>query len=251
MWSASAVVQAIIEKAESELVLSPGGGWVEKAKGKGRGHWGHKGRPGKRGGSLPSKGTAIAVEVVMGVKYNKARLKTDVESIRSLMDTYKEPVDTKVRVVESTEGFLASGYYAEEGAIGVDAAGKDVVAPQLTLGEYHAVGPGVYDVFRHEYGHHIFDSLPRSKREEFNDLYGRPSRESGIWWDVDVSVLATRNNWEGFCESFAAYTSPKYRPGKLPKPLEDFMATIGPAKVKSDFTIDQIKFQLGITTKGE
>ena len=35
---------------------------IEKAKG--RGHWGHKGRPGKRGGSLPSKG----VQSISGIR---------------------------------------------------------------------------------------------------------------------------------------------------------------------------------------
>jgi len=41
---------------------------IQKKKGKGRGHWGHKGRPGRRGGSLPSGETAIQHEALTFVK---------------------------------------------------------------------------------------------------------------------------------------------------------------------------------------
>lgn len=40
-----------------DLSLGP---FMQMAKKRGRGHWGHKGRPGKRGGSAPSKGSAPA-----------------------------------------------------------------------------------------------------------------------------------------------------------------------------------------------
>lgn len=52
----------IVQKQETETmlqVLRGQKGWTEMARGKG--HWGHRGRKGKRGGSLPSKGRGAAV----------------------------------------------------------------------------------------------------------------------------------------------------------------------------------------------
>ena len=207
---------------------------VTEKGGPGSGHHGHRGRKGKRGGSAPGKGARgvgipsqiglIKVGVEEGIKYNKDRLNKDTQNISDLMESYGSPVETTVNIVESTEGWLGTGDYTE-GKITVDVAGKSVKASRLTLGEYQATGGGVYDTFRHEYGHHIFDKLPNLKKEEFNSLYSMPSRESNIWWH-EISRLAERNNYEGFSEAFAVHTSPRYKPGKLPKPLEDYMSTI-------------------------
>lgn len=235
----------IIPQIESTLALTPEGGWVERG-GPGSGHWGHKGRKGKRGGSARSRaGFTIHVDVAEGVKYNKSRLTADVKSIRSLTETYGSPVDTTVHIVESTEGYLGTGDYTE-GEITVDVAGKNVVAPRITLGEYRATGSGVYDAFRHEYGHHIFENLSSSKREEFNSIYEDPAN---AWWSV--SGLFERSNIEGFSEAFAVYTSPKYRSGKLPTPLENYMATVKPPEAKSNFIIPQIEFQLALEEDDE
>lgn len=52
----SNIVQEIINKAVDKLVLRESeGGWTEMGS-RGSGNWGHKGRPGKRGGSAPGGG---------------------------------------------------------------------------------------------------------------------------------------------------------------------------------------------------
>ena len=49
------------------------GAYKEMAMKKGRGHWGHRGRKGKRGGSLPSRGVALNLgEDLSGLKGNLA-----------------------------------------------------------------------------------------------------------------------------------------------------------------------------------
>jgi len=39
----------------------------------------------------------------------------------------------------------------------------------------------------------------------------------------EISGYASQDSYEAFAESFAAYTSPSYKKGMLPKPIEDFM----------------------------
>lgn len=129
-------VDDIIKQAEKDLVLSKGiGGWVEMG-GKGSGHFRHRGRKGKRGGSVPSKvgGIAVAVKVdpeVTNLEHAQGEVQAymsyipnDIQHLSTLkeMEIYSDPTDAKERIVElvpweDTEG--ARGMYNRDTGKGV------------------------------------------------------------------------------------------------------------------------------------
>lgn len=87
------------------------------------------------------------------------------------------------------------------------------------------VGTDFGTAYRHELGHHILD-VPLSftekpaLRKKWVSLY----KEKGQgWFGKKVSKYSETNFFEGFCESFAAYTSPLYgQKYRLPKAIEGF-----------------------------
>lgn len=128
-------VDEIVKQVEDDLVLYEGeGGWVEMGSRR-SGHWGHKGRPGKRGGSAKKGGGTIVKVKVDSEVTNLAHAQSEVqeymshipEDIQHLstlreMEVYSNPMDAEERIAElvpweDTEG--ARGMYDRDARRGV------------------------------------------------------------------------------------------------------------------------------------
>lgn len=75
--------------------------------------------------------------------------------------------------------------------------------------------------FRHEMGHHIRDNSSKFTLEtnkKFTKLW--KEKRGTKYFEQNVSQYAQTNSNEAFSECFAAYTSPKYKTGMLPKEIE-------------------------------
>ena len=133
-----------------------------------------------------------------------------------------------INIVQSTEGFLGTGFYAEaDRNITIDVVKIRDDSLQINQGKWSIGQPDdVFSTFRHEYGHYMFDTvMTQGQQEKFNATV---KVENGIGRDVlkEISGLASKNNWEAFSELFAAKTSPLYRKlkqkQKLPKQIDDY-----------------------------
>jgi SPP1 gp7 family putative phage head morphogenesis protein len=97
---------------------------------------------------------------------------------------------------------------------------------QLKIGErvYNVTGNEFAGMMRHEYGHHVYHSLPAKELDKFIEAYingmnlDMKSTAFG-YGKLSVSKYANTNVGELFSESFAAYTSPSYG-GKKRIPVE-------------------------------
>ena len=112
--------------------------------------------------------------------------------------------------------------------------------PQCGLGRqnygHNTVGQFSYDVLRHEMGHAIMSGqLPNGKRKMtlFHDFvtkhYGNPATDLIQYAGKYISSYAVTNKGRGpsmsemMAEMFSVATSPDYKPGYLPEPVEDFI----------------------------
>lgn len=109
-----------------------------------------------------------------------------------------------------------------------------------TLGKDNwTVGSDVGNLYRHEYGHHVFlksVSADNNLRAEWTKI-SRGDGPSGKGYPLigsefkgdyktkkhPISEYASTNHHELFSESFAAYTNKQYKRGSLPKDIERFM----------------------------
>ena len=99
--------------------------------------------------------------------------------------------------------------------------------PELTLGRFSAMTEDAASVFRHEYGHHLKDNLfALGKKREFQQWETIYKSKPKGWWNMKVSGYGSSNSSEAFSESFAAYSSPKYTSGALPKEVEKFFKNL-------------------------
>jgi hypothetical protein len=96
----------------------------------------------------------------------------------------------------------------------------------------YLVSKDFFSTFRHEMGHHIKDHMPKEYLAITRRM-ARIWREKGKKYFGDrVSKYAGANLNEAFSECFAAYTSPKYRKGMLPKDIEEiFEDLLGKPKI--------------------
>lgn len=92
----------------------------------------------------------------------------------------------------------------------------------LSKNSYNA-GTDLFSVCRHEYGHHVWDSVLRSDKFEFVEIWKEKGKE---YFSKNVSRYAATNMSEAFSECFSSYTSPKYKIGMLPKDIEDYFIKI-------------------------
>jgi len=97
---------------------------------------------------------------------------------------------------------------------------------KITLGKWNS-SDGWDSVFRHEMGHHseeiVFGSTGSPKaelRKEWKKTVADLGQEAT---KKTISRYAATDASEAFAESFSVYTSPKYKRGMLPKPIEKFM----------------------------
>jgi len=143
--------------------------------------------------------------------------------------------------------------------IGLERTSTDIL--NIGNGNY-TIGGDKKSIFRHELGHHIKDTqIDRFDWEDatkdFKKLTSKKTKELAKQFiDADIKRLsvepnnrvllgkikrvankragqevgrefvsgyASSNQEELFAESFAAFTSPKYKSGMLPKPIEEFM----------------------------
>jgi DNA topoisomerase-1 len=92
---------------------------------------------------------------------------------------------------------------------------------RLNLGLYHNVSDDFYSVFRHEIGHYIQDDkLVLRVRHEWERIWQDMGKKNFM---DKISTYSATNVDEAFAECFSAYTSPLYKRGMLPRPIERFM----------------------------
>jgi len=84
---------------------------------------------------------------------------------------------------------------------------------------------------RHEMGHAVQTSMPTAQmlgRGELKQNWGsiyQNLKQKGIW-KSKVTGYSNTNAREAFAESFTIFTSRKYKPGMLPKVVEDYLKTL-------------------------
>jgi hypothetical protein len=78
-------------------------------------------------------------------------------------------------------------------------------------------GPGI---LRHEIGHHFHYVARGGAKKLANDMKRLYERKGAKWVKRNVSLYSGTNWHEFYAESFAAYTSPLYKSGMLPKEVE-------------------------------
>lgn len=81
-----------------------------------------------------------------------------------------------------------------------------------------------FDIFRHEYMHAISTGAVAKKWKQFvADTYGKPCTGFFKMMKAKVSGYAASGDiYESQAEIFALMTSHDYKPGTLPRPIEDF-----------------------------
>ena len=224
--------------------------------GRGSGNYGHGGRSGSRGGSgrgggsgggggggvresESDVGTAGRVKVKADSGVDDS-IRTSVE--RDLERVFKEnpniakvfdeiPLKGGINL-SSKESLSSPGVKVPKGQyiIGAYTQNNRKIAvatkrirtepDDITLGKFNAIS-GVNGYVRHEVGHHVY---LRANRGDFARAY---SSTYGI--DKKVSKYAGTSLEEGFTESFAVFTSPKYGKSggkKLPPPIEKYMKNL-------------------------
>ena len=94
----------------------------------------------------------------------------------------------------------------------------------LTVGEGNfSISSDPMSSLRHEFGHYLQETV--LMKDSFKDKVWRKIAERENVYDYFekyVSKYASSNVQEAFAESFAAYTSPKYQTGMLPKEIEKY-----------------------------
>lgn len=85
-------------------------------------------------------------------------------------------------------------------------------AELTTGGGFHNVDNSAAGVLRHEVGHAVYNSLPKSAQNKWIDGYIDPD-----FGTRDISEYARTNYKELFAEAFAAYTHPDYYEHLPPK----------------------------------
>jgi len=98
----------------------------------------------------------------------------------------------------------------------------------------HAVdgGSDLRMQFRHEFAHEIFNTQLNKSQKSSWEAVAKP-----LLGTSTVSRYGGTNSSELFSEAFAAYTSPKYKPGSLPSSVEGWMRKnlgINPASMSDD-----------------
>lgn len=130
----------------------------------------------------------------------------------------------KLEVMEGQIQFQCRGVLADYNNISkeIRVAANTMARKNATLhiGSAHNVGTDLTTVFRHEYGHHIYNDFAGQKRRMAWEQYF--NRKGKHWWRQNVSEYGATNEREAFSEAFAAYTHPQYgQPKRLPRSLEE------------------------------
>ena len=106
--------------------------------------------------------------------------------------------------------------------------GAKNIKPSLSLGKktFNVGGSEFRSNMRHELGHHYFEKVLVGtdakviKRNKFLNIWFRKGEKK--YFKKNIGVYAGTDVNEAFAESFAAYTSPKYKKGMLPKDIEKY-----------------------------
>ncbi len=117
---------------------------------------------------------------------------------------------------EEPDDRYAAQYSKTTMSIGVnvdsDKMGDEMKPPEIGDKAF-SVGASVEDAMRHEIAHSFANSpAGMDLMEDFRDL---PPNVK-----MSISIYGAANDDEGFAEAFAAYTSPLYEKGTLPKSVE-------------------------------
>jgi len=139
------------------------------------------------------------------------------------------------------------------GAAGVfnDASGVLELAGQLSKKGTISVGKGgwsvggdFFTVSRHEFGHYVDNVLRKMQdwpsktstkflgfnhQSEWRKLYKKHQNQ----WETLFGKYSTADKYEGFAEAFAAYTSPDYKKGMMPKDVESYLKKLLGGKGKA------------------
>jgi hypothetical protein len=95
------------------------------------------------------------------------------------------------------------------------------IAPAVGSFNVDSTLPGV---LRHEWGHHLHEKIPYSKKRQWREMFAQNTKI----WGKKISVYGMTDEHEAFAEAFAAYTHPGYSTSKkrLPKMVEDYFMEV-------------------------
>lgn len=134
---------------------------------------------------------------------------------------------------EGSEGVYDNSNNKIHLAVGTNKTPKDIKEDIPTIGAQKigsyvtnsfTVGSNINQIFRHEYGHYVYNKLI-SNEQDIRWKVKVSASGTKEYWEKNVSKYSSTNEQELFAESFSAYTSKKYAQSKnkLPKVIEKFM----------------------------
>jgi len=134
-----------------------------------------------------------------------------------------------------SNGSRVSGTYTLGGNTMTLAARSPVIRERtLTLGKWNVAKDNFIDTFNHEYAHHMFSNASHNEALKKGRIaFARSWSTLEKAEKLKVSQYAATDIGEGWAESVCAWFHPGYTSSakKLPKPIEDVMASIFPRKV--------------------
>lgn len=106
-------------------------------------------------------------------------------------------------------------------------AGRLSSNPMLKLGKgVFNVGDDYQTILRHEFGHYFHHCLVSGRTSKDVKSFFIMYNKNPSFFAKNVSEYASENAAEAFAETFAAYTSPLYKSGSLPKEIETIFSKI-------------------------
>lgn len=95
------------------------------------------------------------------------------------------------------------------------------IDPKTSRPVWSVTGDNVKAIYRHEYGHHVYNKLVKSNAYVLEEL-----EDIATAYGPSISKYAGTESYEFFAETFAAWTHPKYKLGMMPEFVEEFMGQL-------------------------
>lgn len=160
------------------------------------------------------------LKVANDIGADVARVKHDFPKIAKMIDDV--PIHrSDFKNLKVLENHANGTFYHGTRRIQVATKGKVGVSGRPTLGDW-TTGRSTTDIYRHEMGHSLESNVLAPRNRWRANVYRTESKER---WKRLVSEYGAKKPDELWCESFSAYTHPRYGVAgkRLPKVIEDFM----------------------------
>jgi len=195
---------------------------IQKTRGKGRGHWGHKGRPGKVGGSVPNSEPQVKLHLLWDMEKRSPKAAAGVKEMVGRLPHKHQEIVSKWKLEA-----MRSGAGPEE----ADVAKKGSFMPFLvnpktkTLSAMRGDWANKNPIIFHEMGHLIFDAEQKLSLSSWTkDLAGQMKGLVGRVHERKGQRLSQKRRLaEAFSDAYELYFSNR---GKLPKDVLQFLDTV-------------------------